>query len=138
MNKISAMSIGQVAERTGLAASTLRYYEQLGLMAPLERRGGQRRYDLAAIRRVNYIQVAQRAGFSLLEIKTLIYGFPEETAPGSRWQQLASTKLPEIEALIEQAQQMKHAIELGIRCGCKSLEECEIKLSSHNQSGLAG
>lgn len=128
------LRIGQVAQHTGVANSTLRYYEQLGLMAAPNRQSGQRRYDQSAIRRVHYIQVAQRAGFALLEIKTLIHGFPEDTAPGWRWQQLANSKLPEIEALIERAKEMKRALELGIRCGCKSLEECEIKLES-NQPG---
>ena len=124
-----ALSIGQVAASAGVATSTLRYYEELGLIEAPARQGQQRRYDARVLQRLRYIQAAQRAGFTLEEIKTLICGFPAEVAPGSRWQALAKTKLLEIESLIERAQEMKLALEVGLRCGCKSLEECEAQLA---------
>ena len=124
------LSIGQIAARAGVTPSTLRYYEQLGLIDAPPRQSQQRRYDPSVLRRLNYIGVAQRAGFTLEEIKTLIVGFPDEVTPGARWQQLAQRKLREIEALIARALEMKHALEVGVRCGCASLEECEAKLVS--------
>jgi MerR family transcriptional regulator, redox-sensitive transcriptional activator SoxR len=130
MTQTSSLSIGQIAARAGVAASTLRYYEQLGLIEAPSRQSQQRRYDPSVLRRVYYIQVAQRAGFTLEEIKTLIFGFPDDVTPGARWQQLAQNKLPEIESLISRALEMKNALELGLRCGCDSLEACETKLAS--------
>jgi MerR family transcriptional regulator, redox-sensitive transcriptional activator SoxR len=130
MTQTSSLSIGQIAARAGVAASTLRYYEQLGLIDAPSRQSQQRRYDPNVLRRVHYIQVAQRAGFTLEEIKTLIFGFPDDVAPGARWQQLAQNKLPEIESLIARALEMKNALEVGLRCGCESLEACEAKLVS--------
>ncbi len=120
------MTIGEVANGAGVAPSTLRYYEGLGLLTPQSRESGQRRYDTSALRRLGYIHVAQQAGFTLEEIKTLLEGFPEDIPPGARWQTLAKAKLGEMDALIAKAREMKHVLEVGLQCGCTSLESCDL------------
>jgi MerR family transcriptional regulator, redox-sensitive transcriptional activator SoxR len=120
------MTIGEMAKAAGVAPSTLRYYEGLGLITPQGRASGQRRYDTSALRKLSYVQLAQRAGFSLKEIKTLLEGFPDSTTPSQRWQTLAKAKLLELEALMTQALEMKRVLETGLQCGCTSLETCEL------------
>ncbi len=125
MNPSNTLSIGQVAAQAKVSTATLRYYEQLGLLVAPQRQSGQRRYLPSVVGRIKYIQIAQRAGFQLEEIKTLIYEFPLETRPSTRWQQLATTKLLEIEALIARAQEMKQILQLGMLCQCSTLADCE-------------
>ncbi len=120
------MSIGEVARRAGIEASTLRYYERIGLLPAAKRVSGQRRYTMDALKQLSIIQVAKEAGFTLAEVKTLVDGFSEEEPPSARWQALARQKLPEVEALIERAQAMKRVLEQGLDCDCLSLDECRI------------
>lgn len=121
------LTIGELANQGQVATSTLRYYESVGLLIPLKRVSGQRRYSEKALSRLNFIKLAQQAGFSGLEIKTLLVGVKEQdnTPPLSHWQLLASQKLTEIEALIERAQRMKALLEDALRCGCLDYEECQ-------------
>ena len=77
--------------------------------------------DLLAI-----VRVAQQAGFTVAEIRTLLHGFSADTPPSARWRGLASRKLPEVEALIERALGMKRLLERGLRCDCLRLEDCEL------------
>lgn len=117
-------TIGELARQAGLRPSALRYYEDFGIL-PLPRRlNGRRRYDADALGRLAVIQVAQQAGFTLAEIRTLIRGFSPRTAPSARWQALARRKLPQIEGLIRRARGMKRMLEAGLRCGCLRLRDC--------------
>src|SRR5215203_3264259 len=79
------MSIGQVARRAGVKPSALRYYEGVGLLPPPERANGRRRYDGEVLRKVldrlAVVRVAQQAGFTISEIRTLLDGFSEDTPP---------------------------------------------------------
>jgi MerR family redox-sensitive transcriptional activator SoxR len=118
------LSIGEVARRTGVAASALRYYEDAGLL-PLPRRvSGRRRYDPEVLRRVEVLRCAQQAGFTLAEIRTLFHGFGAGTPLGERWNALAHAKLRQLDALIARAGEMKQAILAGMECGCVRLEDC--------------
>ncbi len=123
---MSLMKIGEVAEKTGLRASALRYYERIGLLPATKRQSGQRRYTNEVLTRLAGIKVAQQAGFSVREIKQLFYGFQRQARPSERWAELARAKLPEIEALIRRTEAMKALLAEGIRCGCSSLEECSL------------
>jgi MerR family redox-sensitive transcriptional activator SoxR len=89
---------------------------------------GRRRYDETTVQILRVIQLAQRAGFTVAEIQTLLHGFAPDTPPAARWQPLAQQKLRELDALIEQAQRMKQILEAGLNCGCLRLEDCAIAL----------
>ncbi|MEO5950865.1 MAG: MerR family transcriptional regulator [Chloroflexia bacterium] len=118
------LTIGEVASKAGLRTSALRYYESVGLLAPPSRVSGQRRYDAEVLRHLLVIQVAQQAGFSVAEIKVLLYGFEEDVTPSVRWRAMAKQKLPEVESLIERANVMKRLLEEGLNCGCLNFQEC--------------
>jgi MerR family redox-sensitive transcriptional activator SoxR len=120
------LTIGEVARRTGIRTSALRYYESIGLLPPPGRVNGWRRYDESILPRVALIQLAQRAGFTMSEVQTLFHGFTPDTPPAARWRTLAAAKLAELDALIEQAQQMKHFLASGLRCDCLRLEDCVV------------
>jgi MerR family redox-sensitive transcriptional activator SoxR len=120
------MTIGEVAQKVGLAASTLRYWESVGILPPPQRVSGQRRYDERVFQRVAIVRVAQEAGFNVAEIRTLLRGFAREVPPSARWRALASAKLEEIEALITRAQAMKRVLNEGLECECLRLEDCAV------------
>ncbi len=120
------MSIGEVARRAGIRPSAIRYYESIGLLPVPRRVSGRRRYDEGVLQLLAAIGLARRAGFTLGEARTLCTGFSATTPPSARWRALAERKLPEIQALIDRAQEMKRLLELGIECQCLSLEECRL------------
>ncbi len=120
------VSIGEVARRAGVRTSALRYYESVGVLPTPRRVNGQRRYDGEVLDLLAIVRVAQQAGFTVAEIRTLLHGFSADTPPSARWRALASRKLPEIEALIERALGMKRLLERGLRCDCLRLEDCEL------------
>ncbi len=120
------MSIGEVARRAGIRASALRYYESVGVLPAPRRVNGRRRYDDAVLELLAVVRVAQQAGFTMAEIRTLLHGFSADTPPSARWRSLASRKLPEIENLIQRALGMKRLLERGLRCDCLRLEDCTL------------
>src|SRR3712207_1769675 len=127
---MESMSIGEVARRAGVRSSTLRYYESIGVLPRPERENGRRRYDGEVLRevfdRLAVVRVAQQAGFTISEIRTLLDGFSEGTPPSERWRVLARRKLPEVEALVGRALGMKNLLERGLRCECLRLEDCAL------------
>ena len=123
------LAIGDVARRTGIRPSALRYYESIGLLPAPKRVNGRRRYDASAVQMLNVVQLAQAAGFTIAEIQTLLHGFAPDTPPAERWQPLARQKLYELDAQIARAQQMKRVLEKGLTCGCLRLEDCAIVLT---------
>ena len=127
---MESMSIGEVARWAGVRPSKLRYYEGVGLLPSPERTNGRRRYEGVVLRevldRLAVVRVAQQAGFTISEIRTLLDGFSEDTPPSELWRALAREKLTEVDALIERAIGMKNLLERGLRCECLSLEECSL------------
>ncbi len=118
------LTIGEVAERAELAASTLRYYESAGLLPPPARSNGRRRYGEDVFRRLTAIKVAREAGFTISEVRTLLGGVEEGEPISARWRELAQRKLGEVEARIERARGMKRLLEEGLNCGCVSFDDC--------------
>jgi len=118
------MRIGEVAAQAGVRVSLLRYYEEVGLLAPAERVNGQRRYDPSALRRLAVIDVAQRAGLSLEEIRELVEHGNDPMS--DRLRDLAERRLPEIDALIERATRVRAWLADATRCGCESLDDCAL------------
>jgi MerR family transcriptional regulator, redox-sensitive transcriptional activator SoxR len=118
------MRIGEVARRAGVNASLLRYYESIGLLPEPERVSGRRSYDESVLRRLAVIDVAQRAGMSLDEIRFLIEHGDEPLS--ERLRELATTKLPELDALIERAQGARTWLQIAGGCDCQSIDECAL------------
>ncbi len=118
------MGIGEIARRAGVAASTIRYYERIGLLPPSKRVNTKRRYDTAILQKLGVIRMAQRAGLSIAEIQTLLHDFPVDTPPSERWQALAVTKIAELDDLLQQIQAMKRLLEQTLRCQCPVIEDC--------------
>jgi DNA-binding transcriptional MerR regulator len=118
------MRIGEAAERAGVRTSLIRYYEDIELLPAPERVGGQRRYDETVLRRLTVIDVAQRAGLSLDEIRLLVQHGSEPMSGQLR--ELATRKLPEIDALIERAARVRAWLELATGCECQTIDECAL------------
>ena len=125
------MTIGEVAARVGLRTSALRYYESVGILPAPMRVGGQRRYDAGVLRRVEIIQAAQKLGFSIKEIKSLLSAGETELPYSDRLKKLAREKLTEADNAIAQAQQQKAVLEAGLICRCGCLEDCYLFVSSN-------
>lgn len=118
-------SIGEVARRAAMRPSAIRYYERIGVLPVTARASGRRRYSASVLERLAVIDVAQRAGFTLGEIRTLCSGIAPRK-PSPRWRAMAQRKLVEVEDLLGRVKEMKRLLELGIACGCVRLEDCEL------------
>ncbi|HEY6905393.1 MAG TPA: MerR family transcriptional regulator [Candidatus Acidoferrales bacterium] len=123
------MKIGELAGRTGLNTSAIRYYETVGLLAAPYRTGGQRRYPDETIYRVLLIRFASEMGFTLDEIKLFLNGLREDAPVGPRWRKLAHRKIEEVERTIQRSQQLKALLEHLLQCRCATLRVCVERLS---------
>lgn len=120
------LTIGDVARQSGFAPSALRYYERVGLLQPIKRVNGQRRFAPNAVRILITIRFAQEAGFSVGEIRTLFHGFGADVPPPVRWRKLADKKVAELDALVARVERMRRALETAMQCGCLKIEDCEL------------
>jgi len=118
---MATFTIGEVSVRADVAATALRYYEQIGLIPAPARVGGQRRYDESVIDRLSVIRLCKTAGFSLEEIQ-LLFADDAPGRPASR--ALAETKLAEIDAKIAELHLARAIVEWGIQCTCPSIGAC--------------
>jgi DNA-binding transcriptional MerR regulator len=117
----TTLTIGELALQADVAATTLRYYEKIGLIHSPARVGGQRRYDDSILARLDVIRLCKAAGFALDEIQ-LLFADDSPGRPTSR--ALAETKLAEIDARIAELQRAREIIEWGMRCTCPSIDDC--------------
>lgn len=129
------LSISTVARRAGLRTSTLRYYESIGLLEAPVRINGQRRYDARVLERLAVIQTAQRAGFTLAEVRVLLDDMLAGAAVDSQWHDLIQRKLAEMDTLIHNAQRMKSLLADILECDGDQLAEC-IYLTGHKHQVL--
>jgi len=121
------LTIGELAQRSGRRASTIRYYEQIGLLPEPVRISGQRRYPEAAVRTLAVIAASQHAGLSLDEIRPLIeFVAGDGTAAVHQLRQVAGRKLPQQIALIERAELVHQWLEAAASCECPSLDDCSL------------
>jgi MerR family transcriptional regulator, redox-sensitive transcriptional activator SoxR len=129
--------IGEVARRAEIAASAVRYYEQVGVLPEARRVNGRRLYDEQVFGRLAVIALLQQAGFTVAEMRTFLHDFPAGTPPSDRWRALAEKKLPEVEARIARAETMKQILQDGLLCRCPTIEECARLMQGHcgNESG---
>lgn len=119
------LSIGQIAERTGINITAIRFYEEEDLLKPLRNAGGQRRFDRSDIRRLSFIKITQQLGFSLAEVKSALASLPHNRTPTrSDWQKLSSQFAKEIEGRIAGLTQLRDKLDGCIGCGCLSMKKC--------------
>ena len=118
------LTISEVERRSGVKATTIRYYESINVLPAPRRANGRRRYDPAILDRLAFIHVAQRLGFSLNEI-VLLFEPRDATVPLSeRWQVMAREKLADVDRLIRQAHNIRRTLLGGLDCGCADIEDC--------------
>ncbi len=118
---VDKLTIGEVARRADVPATTLRYYEQIGLLVSPSRIGGQRRYDESVLARLEVIRMCKLAGFALDEIVLLF----TDDAPGRQASRaLADAKLADIDARIASLVSAREVIEWGMACTCPSINDC--------------
>jgi MerR family redox-sensitive transcriptional activator SoxR len=120
------MPIGAVAALAGKRPSSIRYYEQIGLLPPAARVSGRRVYGADTLRTLGVIETGQRAGLTLDEIKALLSASPDDQAAIERLREMAARKLPQIKALIERTEIVRGWLESAARCECPSLDQCPL------------
>jgi MerR family redox-sensitive transcriptional activator SoxR len=121
------LTITEVARRSGVMASALRFYESRGLLHAVRAGSGHRRYPRSVLRRIAYIVFAQRIGFSLDEIIQQLTGLPLNTAPaGADWRRLTATWKTRVQQRIAELERLNMSLEECIGCGCMSLEHCQL------------
>ncbi len=121
-----ALTIGEVAARSGVAASALRFYEAQGLIASERTSSGHRRYPRAVLRRVAFIVFAQKVGLSLQEIGAELSRLPRNRAPErADWSKLSGGWTKRIDERISELERMKAGLTECIGCGCLSLDRCQ-------------
>ena len=120
------LAIGDVVRRTGKVASTIRYYEEIGLISPPERISGRRRYPTEIVRELAIIETAQRAGLSLDEIRLLLEASPPDRRSTERLRDVAERKLPELNEAIARAQVVRGWLEDAALCHCPTLDDCPL------------
>lgn len=121
------LTIGELAERTGVAPSALRYYEERGLIRAERNAAGHRRYPRAAARRVAFVVFAQRVGLTLEEIRAELDKLPVDRIPADEdWSRLAEGWRARIDERIAQLERLKAGLLDCIGCGCLSMERCLI------------
>jgi MerR family redox-sensitive transcriptional activator SoxR len=118
------LAIGEVARRSGMSVSRIRFYEWRGVLAEPQRHAGKRRYSPDVLTQLAIIDAAQRVGFSLEEIKDLVWGRGDPAH--ERLRQLAIHKLPEIDELIERATAVRHLLDICSTCECESIADCRL------------
>ena len=122
--ELAELRIGEVSDRSGIAASAIRYYEGEGLIPKPDRRNGQRVYNESILDQLALIGLAKRAGFTVAETQKLLAGFSRKTPPGERWRALARAKNAELDERIAEAERMKRVLRTVTRCRCPTLADC--------------
>jgi len=121
------MTISEVARRSGVRASALRFYEERGMIASERSGSGHRRYRRPVLRRIAFIVFAQRIGLSLDEIAAELSKLPADRAPGRRdWSRLSRSWTVRIEQRIAELERLKLGLTECIGCGCLSLDRCRL------------
>ncbi|MCC9205669.1 redox-sensitive transcriptional activator SoxR [Arthrobacter sp. zg-Y769] len=119
------LSVGQVAERSGVSVSALHFYERQGLLSSRRTQGNQRRYDRSVLRRVAVIRAAQQAGIPLAVINRAFAELPPDGVPDQAdWQRLSAAWQQELNTRIHHLQALRDRLDGCIGCGCLSLAQC--------------
>lgn len=132
------LTIGQLAHRCGLNTSAIRYYERVGVLPEPARQSGHRRYGADAVKRLEVLEVAKRAGFSLDEARVLLQGAAAGLPAFESLRELAARKLPDVEALITRAQAMRAWLLTATDCSCSSLDVCALFAPAASEASALG
>lgn len=124
------LTIGQLAERSGMSHSALRFYEAKGLIRAERTAGNQRRYHRSTLRRLAFIAAAQRVGLTLARIQEALATLPDERTPTAEdWARLSRMWRDELETRIDALQRLRDRLTSCIGCGCLSLRSCKLRNS---------
>ncbi len=128
MKILQDLSVGEVAQRSGVAVSTLHFYETKGLIASRRTSGNQRRYPRGILRRIAIIKIAQRAGIPLAEIRQAFAAIPPDQTPNARdWARAMKSWTATLQARIEDLTALRDKLYGCIGCGCLSLRDCPLR-----------
>jgi MerR family transcriptional regulator, redox-sensitive transcriptional activator SoxR len=137
-HRLHELTVGQLAERSGVAVSALHFYESKGLISSRRTAGNQRRFTRDTLRRVSFIKVSQRVGIPLSEIKKALVTLPEERTPTVEdWARLSEAWRADLDARIEQLQRLRNDLTDCIGCGCLSINKCALA-NPYDQLGDEG
>ena len=121
------LTIGDIARRTGVSTSAIRFYEGKGLLSPIRSGGNQRRFLRSDIRRLSFALIAQKLGLSVREIEAELSRLPQGRAPTqSDWQELSERVRDRLDQRISLLQRMRYRLSDCIGCGCLSLDKCAL------------
>jgi MerR family redox-sensitive transcriptional activator SoxR len=121
------LTIGYIADRTGLAPSAIRYYEDEGLVTPDRNDSGHRRYDRSDIRRLSFVMISQGLGFTISEIREALTDLPENRTPNKGdWARISRRFGKVLDDRIDQMQALRARLDGCIGCGCLSLKTCAL------------
>lgn len=127
MDAKDLLTIGEVASRSGLATSAVRYYEAQGLLSSVRSAGGHRRYHRSALRRVSFVRAAQSVGLSLEEVRTALDALPSGRTPTrADWARLSRGWQARLDEQIAGLQALRDGLTSCIGCGCLSLRRCAL------------
>ena len=124
---MSELTIGELSERSGVATSALRFYEERGLIGSRRTTGNQRRYAKATLRRVAFIRTAQRVGLTLEEVSEALSTLPQGRTPTKAdWARLSRSWRPRLDEQIRRIELLRDRLDGCIGCGCLSLRTCTL------------
>lgn len=125
--KSRGLPISALAERTGLAPSAIRYYEDEGLITPGRGPGGHRQFEKSDIRRLSFIIIAQKLGFTIADIRAQLSTLPQGRTPtAADWRRLSATYRADLDQRIATLTKLRDDLDGCIGCGCLSLERCAL------------
>jgi MerR family transcriptional regulator, redox-sensitive transcriptional activator SoxR len=131
------LSVGEVAERSGVAVSTLHFYELKGLIRSERNRGNQRQYAREVLRRIAIIKVAQQAGIPLATIQQALASLPADGAPTRKdWRKLSTGWRTELNSRIRKLTELRDRLDDCIGCGCLSITACPLRNPSDQLAEL--
>lgn len=135
LDKNDLLPIGELARRTGLAVSAIRFYEDKGLIQAFRTMGNQRRFFRSDIRRLSFILIAQKLGLGLTEIEAELAKLPQGRTPTQGdWQRISRSMRGAIDAKIQLLTKTRAKLDECIGCGCLSLSRCQL----YNRDDRAG
>ncbi|MBF9041902.1 redox-sensitive transcriptional activator SoxR [Rhodobacterales bacterium HKCCE4037] len=120
------LSVGQMAERAGVAVSTLHFYEAEGLIRSWRTAANHRRYDRRELRRIAIIRTAQSVGVPLAEVKAIFEGLPDGRITADQWREAADAWADRLDRQIETLQALRSQMGACIGCGCLSMDKCPL------------
>ena len=133
-----ALTIGDLAARTGLSVSAIRFYEEKGLVEPFRSGGGQRRFLRSDIRRLSFVLIAQQLGLSIGDIRHQLAKLPHERTPTQAdWTRISKAMRGVIDDRIAQLERTRDRLDGCIGCGCLSLKKCAL-YNPEDRAGLKG